>query len=367
MPDDDAGAAPPDWTNRLQSLVDRTIERSSASTASFERLLVAGAAPGVDPQQWANEVARQSGEHGAEAYRELTEITTRFTSESLRLVARHVDDYLHELVPPGEAPRVGSPPPMPIPPTSTDALAWTSWYQRYAAWVPEQQAWSSRLLAILRDEVAAGRVRPDTMQVSARRYLERRLPDYLIAMAELNADLVSDVLGIADDALERLADALFDTGEATVVNVRGDAGTAVTVSLVVENGREETAVISCHAEPVDGFALTSTPRTFTLEPEQSRRVSIRVALPAVATDGEADAGTVTIRGQEDRDLVVWIRATVDPPHDAPALVPPVTVEPEMPAPPPDPRAAPPEPPMTSADDAAAPAPPPPDDDRPPTD
>src|SRR3954468_20192302 len=184
MPED-ARAGPADWTERLRSLVDQTVERSTASTANFERLLMAAVAPGVDPERWAAELAREGGERGPEAYRELGEVTTRFTSESLRLVARCRDEYLRELVPPGQAGRVGTPPGMPLPPTSSDPLAWTTWYQRYTTWVAEQQAWSSRLLSVMRDEVTGGRLRADAMQAAARRYVERRLPEYLVTMAEL--------------------------------------------------------------------------------------------------------------------------------------------------------------------------------------
>ena len=98
---------------------------------------------------------------------------------------------------------------MPLAPLTSDTLAWTAWYQRYAAWVSDQQAWSSRLLTVVREEVAAGRLSSDVMQTAARGFLEQRLPDYLIAMAELNSDLASDVLGVADESLERLADALI--------------------------------------------------------------------------------------------------------------------------------------------------------------
>ena len=52
-------------------------------------------------------------------------------------------------------------------------------------------------------------------------------------------------------------------------------------------------------------------RQFRLEPDQSGPVSISVGLPSTPTRGPADAGTVTIRGQDERDLVVWIRAEVD--------------------------------------------------------
>jgi hypothetical protein len=324
MPDA-AGTAAPDWTDRLKSLVDQTVERSTASTASFERLLVAAVAPGVDPERWASELTRQTGERGPEAYRELSEVTARFTSESFRLMARYLDEYLRELVPSDRAGQVGMPPAMPLPPVSTDALAWSSWYQRYATWASEQQAWSSRLLTVVRDEVAAGRLHSDVLQQSARRYVEHRLPDYLVASAELNADLVADVLGVADDALERLADALIgrEDGGALVVDVRGEAGAAVAVGLVVENSRSEAAAIRCEAAPVTGFALDATPATFTLAPHESRPVSITVQLPSRPTDGAVDGGSVTIRGQDEHDLVVRIRATADAPPAAVTMAAPV--------------------------------------------
>jgi hypothetical protein len=133
-------------------------------------------------------------------------------------------------------------------------------------------------------------------------------------MAELNADLVSDVLGVADDNLERLADALVhDPQDALVVDVRGEIGTAVVVSLVVENSRSEIALVRCEPAALDGFALGAEPTTFELAPGASRAVSIRVGLPSTPAMEALEAGTVTIRGQDERDLVVWIRATVEAP------------------------------------------------------
>ena len=143
-------------------------------------------------------------------------------------------------------------------------------------------------------------------------------------MAELNTDLVSDVLGVADDSLERLADALIgndaaQVADSVVVDVRGNVGTTVAVSLVVENSRPAPAEISCDDAPIDGFALESNPRQFRLDPGGSEPVSIRVGLPSTPTQDPVDAGTVTIRGQDERDLVVWIRAEVDALPATPAL------------------------------------------------
>ena len=102
MPDD-ATTAQPEWTRRLQSLVDESVARSTASTANFGRLQAAATAPGVDPESWASELARQGTERGPEAYRQLTQVTGRFMSESLRLIAQYLEAYLQDLVPAGQA------------------------------------------------------------------------------------------------------------------------------------------------------------------------------------------------------------------------------------------------------------------------
>jgi len=317
--EDDRGGAPA-WNDRLQSLIDETVDRSTASTANFGRLLAAATGPGMNPDSWTAELTRQGTEHGPEAYRRLNDVTTRFFSESLRLVARYLDAYLRDLVPSGHIGRVGSPPAMPLAPLSSDTVAWTAWYQRYASWITEQQAWSARLLGVMREEVANGRMRSDAMQSSAREFVQRQLPDYLLDMAQLNTELVSDVLGVADESLERLADALLgDAGfDDLVIDVAGETGSVVVVALAVENSRADPAVISCETRAVNGFALDVTPRQFPLDPAETRPVSIEVGLPSGPAGPPTDAGSVTIRGQDERDLVVRIMARVDEPPESAA-------------------------------------------------
>jgi hypothetical protein len=312
---DDRSSSGPQWTERIKSLVDETVERSTTSTLKFERLLLAASAPGFDPQAWTNELNRLGTERGAETYQQLSDITVGMTSEGFRLVARYLDAYLRALVPDEYVGRVGPPPAMPPAPASADTLAWTAWYQRYATWASEQQAWSVRLVNVLREEVAAGHLRADDLQTSSRSFLERSLPDYLLAMAELNLGVFADVLGIADDSLERLADALLadDEPDSLVIDVHGETGTTVSVDLVVENRRPQAATITIENVPLDGFTLRTTPSRFELEPDQARPVSIGVGLPAEATPGPIQAGSVIIRGQDERDLVVRILADADAP------------------------------------------------------
>jgi hypothetical protein len=62
---------------------------------------------------------------------------------------------------------------------------------------------------VLRDEIAARRLRADALQNSSRAFLEHSLPAYLLDMAELNTDVFADMLRVADESLEHLAGALI--------------------------------------------------------------------------------------------------------------------------------------------------------------
>jgi len=314
---DDRDESTPQWTERIKSLVDDTVERTTASTLKLERLLLAASAPGVDAQAWTDELTRFGTDIGPGTYQQLSEITVGMTSEALRLVARYLDAYLRALVPDEYAGRVGAPPSMPPAPASADTLAWTSWYQRYATWASEQQAWSVRLINVLREEVAEGRLQPDSVQRLSRAFLETTLPDYLLDMAELNIGVFADVLGVADESLERLASALVidEEPDSLVIDVHGEAGATVSVSLMVENHRRQAATITLENIPLDGFTLATSPSRFDLDPAESRPVSIGVGLPEEATSGPTEAGSVVIRGQDERDLIVHILAEAEPAAD----------------------------------------------------
>lgn len=244
----------------------------------------------------------------------LVESYSRFLTRSLGVVAHYHDEYLRELVPTGRS--VGTPPPpLAVPPTgSADVLAWLNWYQRAAAWMTEQQAWAGRVYKLVVDEVAAGVLPTNVMQASARQFLERRFPDYMSDMADLNAELAADILGVAGSSIWPGADPPLAADEMTV-EVRGPAGGTGGVSLLVENSRAEPALVACQAVAGQGFTVVTAPQQFQLGSGESRAVAIRVTLPQAAKSGTADAGQVAISGHGDRDLIVRLRAVIDRPED----------------------------------------------------
>src|SRR6478609_6678345 len=56
MAEDVRGESTP-WNDRLQTLIDETVDRSTASTANFGRLLAAATGPGVNPEVWTGGLA----------------------------------------------------------------------------------------------------------------------------------------------------------------------------------------------------------------------------------------------------------------------------------------------------------------------
>ena len=150
-----AEAQSPGWINRLQSLVNETVARSTASTANLQRLLAAVAGSGLTPDLLGSELPRFGQEFGPQAYQRLVEVYSRFLSRSLRLVFRYRDEYLSSVLPPGRLAEAGRPSAIPSPPEGANPAEWAGWYQLFGAWVTEQQAWSGRLYRILLEEVNA--------------------------------------------------------------------------------------------------------------------------------------------------------------------------------------------------------------------
>jgi hypothetical protein len=232
----------------------------------------------------------------------------------MRLVSSYRYDYLRSLLPASRIAAAGTPPAVPAPPRSADVTEWTAWYQHFGAWAIQQQAWSAQVYKVLLDEVAAGALSPETVQASARRYLQDRLPDYLADMAALNLDLVCDLLSVADGSVDALSEALLGTppGDELTVDVRGAPGTIATTALVIENNQAEPATVECRIDQMDGFGIVTAPDQFRLAGGESQKVVVQVSLPPDPTEGAVLAGSVTVRGQGDRDLVVRVRANAEP-------------------------------------------------------
>lgn len=302
---------PTDRVERLQRLERENLERSSATAAGFQRLLpeLAGASsrPGL-----LTELSRIGQEQASLAYQQLTEAGIRFIWRTMNLALAHRDDYLSGL-PPERIP-ASAPPPMPLPASEYDPARWIGWYQLFATWAAEQQARSAMFYRTLADEVAAGRLAPDAVRSSAKAFAKGRHESYLVEMAELYAELVSGILDVAGGCLDVLTTAIAGGPIAphVVLEVRGPAAGTVTTGLLIENAHSQAANVTCLAAPAGEFGLTVSPVTIQLEPGESRRLGVQVALPAVAPSGLSLAGRITIRGHGETDLTAAVHARVDP-------------------------------------------------------
>jgi hypothetical protein len=201
------GATAADRAERLHRLERENFRRSTAATADLQRVIAEVAAASSRPGYSGTELSRIGQEQAARAYQQLTEAGVRFIARATHLALAHRDDYLLGLLAPGRV-LASAPPPVLLPAGGYDPVRWAGWYQLLAAWVAEQQARSAMLHRALADEVAAGRLAPGAVQSSAQAFVEARLEGYLMELAGLNAELVSEILDVADACLDVLTAAM---------------------------------------------------------------------------------------------------------------------------------------------------------------
>lgn len=310
-----------DWSRQLQELADWTNGRAAATSAHLQRLVVAAGQGRLTPEALAAALPHYGEERGQRVYEELARAVATFLAGVQELVCRAGGDYLTRLVPVGAVRRLGPRPVALPPPATTDPAAWAGWYATFSARAGEQQVWLARLYGLMLEEVAAGRLPPEAAPAAADEFLRSSGPDYLTDLAERCAHLVASALaacdGAADDFFETvLGVTARDAGAVTevVVHGSGPAGSTVIRSLLVENTRGEVAAVTCRADPAAPFGLSAEPERFELPPGGSRAVTVRVRLGHEATGQPVDAGIVTVRGQDERPLVVRVLAGV---HAAP--------------------------------------------------
>jgi hypothetical protein len=307
-----------DRAERLRRLERENVTRSAAAAAGLQRVLTEVAVASSRPGYSGTELSRIGQEQAARAYQQLTEAGVRYIARATHLALAHRDDYLLGLLAPGRV-LATAPPPVLLPAEGYDLVRWAGWYQLLAAWVAGQQTRSAMLYRALADEAAAGRLAQSTVPSSAQAFVEARLEGYLTELAGLNAELVSDILDVADASLDVLAAAMAGrpTASRVVLDVHGSATATVTAELLIENAHNEAATVSCLATPAEGFGLTAAPATMRLETGESRRLAVQVVLPRAPSPGPVPAGWITIRGHGETDLVAEVRAQVGHPHTSP--------------------------------------------------
>ena len=302
-----------DWAERARRVEDGTVAPWTAASASFQRFVAALGTPGFRSDLLGERALRFAQEQGAAAYLYMTEAGARLAAGAMRLSSLYRDDYVRTL--PQPQTMTTPPPPVPSPPDGNGLIEWYSWYQRVAAWATEQQAWSTRFYGTLLEETGAEHVDATRLQTSAREFLEARLPGYVLDMAEVSAGFTHDVLSMTTSLLDNLTRALEGlTSKGLVVDVRGPASAVASTGVLIENNRNVQANVTCTVDPVGEFGLATTPVHFSLGAGESRPLVLHVALPAAPTSGPSPAGRVTIHGHGERDLVIDVRATVDPPE-----------------------------------------------------
>lgn len=308
------GATAADRAERLRQLERENVTRLTAATAGLQRVITEAAVANSRSGYSDTELFRIGQEQAARAYQQLIEAGVRHIARVTHLALARRDDYLLGLLAPGRILATAPPPVLPAA-GGYDPVRWAGWYQLLAAWVAEQQTRSAMLYRTLADEVAAGRLDQSTVQSSAQGFVEAHLQGYLAELAGLNAELVSEILDIADTCVDVLMAAMASgpSNSRVVLDVHGPAGATVTAELLIENANNEAAHVSCLATPAEGFGLTAAPTTMRLETGESRRLAVQVVLPPAPSPGPVSAGWIMIRGHGETDLAAEVRAQVDPP------------------------------------------------------
>jgi hypothetical protein len=300
------------WNQRMQGVANDAMARVSESTAAFQRMMLAVAAADLSSERLTDELTRVGQEQALDAYGGIAEVNARTLSRFAELVSSYQSDYAAGLLSETRLAAIGRPPAPPSAPAHADATEWLFWYQRYIAWVTEQQTWSARLYRALVDEAATGGIREDAVRSYGTAFVRDRLPAYLADVVEASFDSFCDLLAVNDGSVQSLTDAMAggrSTAELTV-NVEGVAGSTVSTGLAIENNHSDTAAVSCVAIPADGFGITVTPEDVQLPAGETQKVMIYVTLPDEATEETVAAGAVRVTGHGDEDLAVHVRADV---------------------------------------------------------
>jgi hypothetical protein len=250
-----------------------------------------------------------------DSYQEASAINARAVSRTSQLASEYQNDYISGLLPAGRVAAIGRPPKAPAPPQNGDAAEWLLWYQRSSAWASEQQVWNARLYRYLLDEVSAGGLNAEAVNSYGQSFVRARLPEYLAELAEAVVDAFCDMLTVANDSVDRLADAVLGTDGAAelTVDLRGSPGAILSTALVVDNNRGQDATVQCVAAPTDGFRIGVEPSQVDVAAGGSQKIVIDVTLPDEPTDGPVQAGIVTVTGHDDVGVAVLLQVAVDRP------------------------------------------------------
>ncbi len=302
----------PEWTDRLQGRASDAFDQLVASMLDAQRVLTQ--LPTVAPQQLGNDLTRYWQTHLPGTYQQLADGGVRYLARLAVVSAAYSTEWLREALPRHRLAALGPPPAVPAGPRGIDPQQWLRWYVLCATWSAQQQAWVGGALTALREEIAAGTIGEDEMQGSAQRFLEDRLPDYLADVADVGMDLVADGLAATDESIHDLAHTVLGSAPAAelTVDVTGPAGSNASTALAIENNRDEPADVRCTVRTTGAHQVTVEPDAFHLGAGRTRRISIGVTLPDIATDGPVVVGRVQVSGHGDAPLSVQVRATVLP-------------------------------------------------------
>jgi hypothetical protein len=190
--------------------------------------------------------------------------------------------------------------------------------------------------------VATGEIPPAKVQDQGRRFLEQHAPQFLGEVMNLGLTFVDRLQRSSTSFAEGLYDRVLGPDTAAspppepplLADLRGPAGSNVSVEIVVENTRSESAEVVCRASdfapraggPPFASGLEVTPARFTLAPREQRDVTISLPLePSLFMPGADYVALVKISGAGEHEMIVQLMARAerqDPPAGKVSAAPP---------------------------------------------
>ena len=317
----DAAAWAADWSSWYGRYSARAAEQSGRTVALYQKVADAMSRGALAPTAMQDALGAFYKARGTRYAERFTTLTTRFFSRIVEISAVYSRE-MAEAVMPG----MPSPPALP----SLDASEPNAWFRQISEYSHSLSDHISSSYKSFLDRVASGRIDSESVKNLAARHLERRFPEHLRQLGMLYFDLLSELndlrAEIEHDYLSGVVEAAERPAaeEPFVLTLSGPPGGVARATLLIDNVREEPAIIRCQigdlrrADGVDAAfpaRISVTPDPLELAPAQAGRLALAVDLDAaIFAPGRLHVGTLRIvgHGETPLDVALRVMATGDP-------------------------------------------------------
>lgn len=312
---------PAEWGRRFQDLAAEAGQLSAWSLRRYQNLLERVSRGDLKPDDVQKQFRDYLQEQAGTSTREAVELSVGLLAGLLYAEARYREAMLDGLLP-----STNTVPPPPSP----SGVDLTNWFQALATYAAEQSARGMARHQMLVEHVASGAVSSARVQEHTQQYLQTQAPAFLSEVMDLGLTFVGNLQRSSSTLAAGLYDRVLGPDNQSpsapeppiILELRGPAGSVVSSTVVVENSRADTAVVTCRVSEFTArafgrrfrAALDIEPARFTLAPGAQQDVSLGLTLDPSVFAADADyVATLQISGAGESDLIVQLMVRADPP------------------------------------------------------